>query len=153
MLRFFRRWRISPSISSLKWFTRHARTHPYSSFPTTKKSMFVVPRVRRFPYQKGSKTIRETCNPLSIGFSYEAKTVSRNSLEDQRGAHKKCKNNRHTHAQCFHAGEFSIVRPDLKELFWRRTRFEQEERNARLPEYNIIKKIRRRKKGGNRREV
>lgn len=132
-LRFFRRRRISPSISSLKWLTRHARrTHPYSSFPTTKRNMFVVPRVGRFPYRKGSKTIRARRATLFQSGSLVSrgkKTVgSRNPLEDQRGARKKCKNKIDAHAQCFHAGEFSaFVRPDLKELFWRRTRFEEEE--------------------------
>lgn len=162
MLRFFRRRRISPSISSLKWLTRHARrTHPYSSFPTTKRNMFVVPRVGRFPYRKGSKTIRARRATLFQSGSLVSrgkKTVgSRNPLEDQRGARKKCKNKIDAHAQCFHAGEFSaFVRPDLKELFWRRTRFEEEEWSARLPELIIIiKKIRRRRrrrreKGGKR---
>lgn len=121
--------------------------------------MFVVPRVGRFPYRKGSKTIRARRATLFQSGSLVSrgkKTVgSRNPLEDQRGARKKCKNKIDAHAQCFHAGEFSaFVRPDLKELFWRRTRFEEEEWSARLPELIIIiKKIRRRRrrreKGGN----
>lgn len=100
-----------------------------------------------FSHDQEEHVRRATCwtIPLSKGITIRArratlfqsgslvsrgkKTVgSRNPLEDQRGARKKCKNKIDAHAQCFHAGEFSaFVRPDLKELFWRRTRFEEEE--------------------------
>lgn len=128
-----------------------------------------------FSHDQEEHVRRATCwtIPLSKGITIRArhatlfqsgslvsrgkKTVgSRNPLEDQRGTRKKCKNKIDAHAQCFHAGEFSaFVRPDLKELFWRRTRFEEEEWSARLPELIIIiKKIRRRRrrreKGGKR---
>lgn len=98
-LRFFRRRRIGPSISSLKRLTRHERTHPYSSFPTTKGNVFVVlddslieRNGKRFArratlFQSGSRTRQKLCRGIRF--------------EDQRGTHTKYKNNRHTHSAFF----------------------------------------------------
>lgn len=75
-LRFFRRRRIGPSISSLKRLTRHERTHPYSSFPTTKGNVFVVlddslieRNGKRFArratlFQSGSRTRQKLCRGI-----------------------------------------------------------------------------------------